>query len=519
MLLLLISSFALLLGPICYQFLAHRQGLLKAIDGFIFVTLGGMVLTHLLPELIHHGGLAAIFMVLVGLFGPTLSERIFKRFSRTTHNITLFLGVFGLMLHTLTDGSGLSLSNHGGSLFLALGIIIHRLPVGLTIWWLIRPQFGVAWGSITIAMMILFTAIGFTASEHFWHQLSLDNTVLLQAFVTGTILHVVLHQPHAHEHSHHHSHQHQDDHKHKDAKPQHEYQAGVGSLIGLGFLGLLFLMPEQGHDLQHHHQHRSGEQQLIAWAAQLAPWILACYVLASVQFKLQLQQTKGPVWQWLQRLTGPEAILLVLCLLGPWWALIQLGCALAISLLLSKLNVTMLPSARPMPTNMIDFSLHFQVLRSAPWIIISLLTVNLIGHPELPIDAPALQVLLVLAMILPMRFCHIGATVLAISLAWSGWHPQAVLLPLIAGPLLNLKQLGTMNGQQGATLMALTLVLTLGGIPLPALEHNHQHHIESWQWAALGGLLVLFGHNLLRTGPRKFLSNLMAIKIKNPHSH
>lgn len=68
---LLASCIALLLGPLCYRLIANGNGLQKGLDGFIFVSLGGLVLIHILPELLAHGGVLSLLFVVLGLWGPT----------------------------------------------------------------------------------------------------------------------------------------------------------------------------------------------------------------------------------------------------------------------------------------------------------------------------------------------------------------------------------------------------------------------------------------------------------------
>lgn len=268
MLYLVASCIALLLGPLFYRYFSSGSGLQKGLDGFIFVSLGGLVLIHILPELLEHGGILAIIFVILGLWGPSASEKLFHRYSEITHNLTLTLGIGGLLLHTITDGGAMVLAQQeGNSSLLALGVIMHRLPVGLAIWWLLKPQVGTRWASLVLLAMMALTSVGYFAGEQLLSHLSLDNTVYLQAFVTGSILHVVLHQPHGH--------------GQQTPSSKYEYHAGIGSLLGIGLLALLLMMDSGGH--QHaHHDHSTD--QLLHWLLLLAPVLLAAYALASIRF-------------------------------------------------------------------------------------------------------------------------------------------------------------------------------------------------------------------------------------------
>ncbi|MFK3978508.1 metal transporter [Shewanella vesiculosa] len=504
MLYLIASCVALLFGPLFYRFFASGSGLQKGLDGFIFVSLGGLVLIHILPELLEHGGFITLLFVMLGVWGPTASEKLFHRYSDITHNITLTLGIAGLLLHTVTDGGAMVLAQQdGNSTLLALGVIMHRLPVGVAIWWLLKPQVGNRWASAVLAAMMILTSVGYFAGEHLLAQLSLENTVYLQAFVTGSILHVVLHQPHGHQQ--------------EDKQGKYQYQAGIGSLLGLGLLALLLLMDTGGHE--HAHQNH-GSEQFMSWLLTISPILLGSYFIATARFASGLRPSHPSLGlRWLQRLAGPEALLITILLLGPWFALYQALGLFAIGALMTLTQVEITdphPTASESPWR---FGFSQLVDRSAPWIILSLVLANLIGHPSVPLANPALQVFILLLVFLPMRFCNLGTVILALSLAYSGWSQIAVAFTLLAAPVISIGQLKLMNWKQG---------LMLGGILLLGLMAADQftlsstltlHLPESANIIGLVAIVLLFGASLLRLGPRKFLSRLM-INLKSvSHSH
>ncbi|GGI90046.1 metal transporter [Shewanella gelidii] len=503
MLYLISSCIALLLGPIFYRFFATNNGLHKGLDGFIFVSLGGLVLVHILPELLEHGGLLAIFFVLLGLWGPTASEKIFHKYSEITHNLTLVLGIGGLLLHTLTDGGAMVLAQqeHNSNL-LALGVILHRLPVGVAIWWLLKPQVGTRWASAVIASMMVLTAIGYFAGEQWLTQLSLDNTAYLQAFVTGSILHVVVHQPHG-----------QPD---TGDSGRFKYQAGVGSLLGLGLLFVLLMMDSGGHE---HHHHESSYEHLIDWMLTIAPVLLLSYGIAAIRFHFgQSPTTSSRRSLWLQRLCGPEALVISLVLLGPIFALTQTASLLMIGTILTLTKAMPTDPHLDTPSSPIRFGFAHLIDRSAPWVLLSLILANLIGHPSVPLANPYAQVAILLMVFLPMRFCNLGAAVLAVALAYSGWEPIAVFLPLIAAPWLNIKQLKLLSPLQAIAAIAALLV----SLYVANMWIGHWQTLFAFpsfiQVVSLSILAILFALSLLRLGPRDFLGKLMVIRGK-PHDH
>ncbi|ABE53388.1 conserved hypothetical protein [Shewanella denitrificans OS217] len=503
MLYLIASCIALLFGPLFYRFFSTGNGLQKGLDGFIFVSLGGLVLIHILPELLEHGGFLTLIFVMLGLWGPTASERIFHRYSEITHNVTLTLGIAGLLLHTVTDGGAMVLAQQeGNSILLALGVVMHRLPVGFAVWWLLKPHLGARWTCVILGAIMFFTGVGYFAGEQLLDQLSLDNTVYLQAFVTGSILHVVLHQPHGHQK--------------QDKQGRYEYQAGIGSLVGLALLAVLLLMDTGGQD---HAHHEHSTEQLITWLLTLSPILLLSYAVATLRFKLGLQpEHKNLSLRWLQRLTGPESLILTFFLLGPNYALFQVASQLLIGLVMSLNKVEITDPHHQVPSSPLRFGFAHLVDRSAPWIILSLILANLIGHPSMALDHPAIQLLVLILVFLPMRFCNLGAAVLALALAYSGWHPMAVALTLIAAPVLSISQLRLMK-PLALALLTISLTLSLGAAAwLLTPGHALFTMNEPLQMSALVIISLLFAASLLRLGPRKFLRRLL-INLPAAHAH
>lgn len=504
MLYLLASCLALLIGPLFYRYFASGSGLQKGLDGFIFVSLGGLVLIHILPELLEHGGLLAIVFVVLGLWGPTASERLFHRYSEITHNFALFLGISGLLLHTITDGSAMVLAqNEGNSILLALGVILHRLPVGFAIWWILKPHLGARWTLVIFGAIMLFTSIGYFASEQLLSHMSIDKTVYLQAFVTGSILHVVLHQPHGQQET--------------DKQGQYEYQAGIGSLLGIGLLMMLLLMDSGGHEHAHHDH---STEQLTTWLMTIAPVLLLSYAVAALRFQLGLTpQDNSLARRWFQRLAGPEALVLTALLLGPWLALFQLVVVLIMSAYLAYARVDITDPHTKLPSQALRFGFAHLVDRSAPWVLLSLVLVNLIGHPSVPLSNPILQITVLLLVFLPMRFCNLGAAVLSIALAYSGWSPLAIVLPLIAAPVLNIAQLKLMGWSQRGILLAIIAIALVAALKLP-MWFSLFTLPEAINLTALLIISALFAASLLRLGPRKFLRRLMMLKpVAHGHKH
>lgn len=198
MIALIASIFALGVGPLIYQTFGPMRRTDRIVSGFILAVIIATLLIEVLPEAYGVIGYFAVLLTLLGFAGPTIIERLFTKAANQTHMLTIVLGILGLIIHASIDGAALLESdpsqNHHENLTLA--IILHRLPIGLTIWWLLKPLIGERMALATLVMMGIATAGGYSLSMQLiaYHQTAAFTA--LQAFISGSLLHVVLHKPH-----------------------------------------------------------------------------------------------------------------------------------------------------------------------------------------------------------------------------------------------------------------------------------------------------------------------------------
>jgi hypothetical protein len=102
--LVLVSLLALLSGPLVVQLARGRGWVLSLIDGFVVVTIGGIVLLHILPHAFLVGGAATLVVAAIGLVGPTLLESTLGARVRAVAGLVLPVALLGLAIHAMLDG-------------------------------------------------------------------------------------------------------------------------------------------------------------------------------------------------------------------------------------------------------------------------------------------------------------------------------------------------------------------------------------------------------------------------------
>lgn len=195
MLLLALSLLPLLLGPLLVQGLQRVPVVIPALDGFVLFSVGGIALLHVLPDCVAHGGWLALAAGVVGLTLPFLLERGGED-TRSRKSI-MILAVAGLAVHGLLDGVALAAGELAASqgILLSLGVLIHRVPSGVAIWWLARDRLGLAGAIMSVGTLGAASVVGFAASHH-WHALFHGGFwFMLQALLFGALLHVLWHSP------------------------------------------------------------------------------------------------------------------------------------------------------------------------------------------------------------------------------------------------------------------------------------------------------------------------------------
>lgn len=207
---LILSFLVLIIVPMIEKWSRGNEKFEHFLSSFLLVVLAGIVFGEIIPLSYNAAGWLCIPLIFLGLTGPSIIEKLFSKAADSTHQLTLLIGLCGLLLHAMVDGASLNEYEHvdSASQWLGLAVVLHRFPVALMILLLLRPIFGRKGVWMGLASLGIFTLFGFLLGFQLEQAMSSRGFALMQSFVAGTLLHVLVHQPHKHHHGADHSHKH-----------------------------------------------------------------------------------------------------------------------------------------------------------------------------------------------------------------------------------------------------------------------------------------------------------------------
>ncbi|MDZ7781006.1 MAG: hypothetical protein U5R14_13885 [Gemmatimonadota bacterium] len=196
-----------ILGVLLYRSLHGRDRAVRLVDGFVYVAVPVLVAIQVLPEAIEDRAPWLLLVVAAGALVPTAFERASRSLADYTDNLTILVSLSGLIVHAGLEGALLAPGVSPIDPAFGWAVVLHRIPLGLVIWWLVRPRHGTALAAAAVGSLVLATLVGaFVGGELSGHSHG-SGFEYLEAFVAGTLLHVVFHQG-RHDHTHGHDHVH-----------------------------------------------------------------------------------------------------------------------------------------------------------------------------------------------------------------------------------------------------------------------------------------------------------------------
>lgn len=586
---LLISLLPLFAAPYLHGLCQRKTEWFRFLDGFIFVAIGGLIITGIMPELIYHGGWQAMVFLLAGLLVPFLSERMFHTVGKV-HTVALVLGLIGLFIHAITDGAALAHGAHGAhgdhdehaSDILSLGVLLHRIPIGLTIWWFAKPKFGakVAWS--ILGMMGMGTVLGFGFEETVLGPLNSTSMAYFQAFVAGGFFHILLHRPHAEGSGCSHSH-------------GSNWSEGFGNIIGA--IVVVYMSMQHNHFSDLPWFEEMGHT-FLDLTLESAPALLLAYVLAGLAtaFMPQAyvdwmkanrswkQSVRGvlvglplpvcscgvvPLYHTLVKKGAPpaaamafmiatpelgiDAILISLPLLGETMTGLRIVAAALVALLVGiivgrftaktqgeqgdgRLQSVPTGSFKEKLKHGLVHGLGELVDHTGPWILVGLVVAAglqpVLSSGALSGIPGGLEVPLFALLGMPLYVCASGATPMIAVFLMNGVSPGAALAFLITGPATNITTFGVLSKLHnrkiatlfGATTLVITIIIgyaTDAVFPQfqpKSLDAAHVHGTP-FHMVMLALLCLLFAYSMFRRGARAFFSELGQGAHDHDHDH
>ncbi|MXY30065.1 MAG: hypothetical protein F4179_04340 [Gammaproteobacteria bacterium] len=180
-----------LAGVLIYVTMHHRARTVRLLDTAVIVALPLLVAAQVVPHAWAERSFVPVVVVALGAGLVAMVERLSRTLARYTDDATIVFAVLGISVHALVEGSALTA---GASPAFVLAVVAHRVTLGLLIWWLVVPRHGTRAAAAGVAAILAATVAGYVVGTGVMADLPFVDSHLLEAFVAGTLLHVVLHQ-------------------------------------------------------------------------------------------------------------------------------------------------------------------------------------------------------------------------------------------------------------------------------------------------------------------------------------
>jgi hypothetical protein len=148
-------------GPLLYRVLHDHPRAVRLVDGSVYVAVPALLAWQVGHLAIERSPLPILGAAAAGIAIPSIAERVSHALRRHTDELALVMGVSGLALHALLEGAALVPGQEGIAAPFGLAVVLHRIPVGLVIWWLVRPRYGTTAGLLAVGAIVLVTLAGY----------------------------------------------------------------------------------------------------------------------------------------------------------------------------------------------------------------------------------------------------------------------------------------------------------------------------------------------------------------------
>lgn len=553
-------------GPTAGAGAGHRRSLAPVLDGLVMAAVPGLIFLEFVPSSIGAGEWGVLLVLLVGFALPVLVEKTLRRGDEPAHRLALLAGLSGFLIHSALDGAALATLPAGAPASLPLAAILHRLPVGVAVWWLAAKEMDRRTAALALAGLMLATVAGYVlGAAADAAVLETGGLRLYQALVGGSLVHVVVHQSGAR------------------TAARDRGSEGWGAVIAVVLLLAVLLA---GMDARAHGP-ASFLSRLYVLAAESAPALLVAYLCAGLlsaflpQRSIRWMERGGaasqagrgmliglpfpvcscgvvPLYRSLVERGAPpaaamaflvatpelglDAVLLSIPLLGLHVTALRLATAALVALLVGwwvggrlkpaerASGPAVAPGERPGTLTRLAAALRTGtgdvVDHTAPWILLGLgvaaLVTPLLESGWLGGLPPVADVLLFALLGFPTYVCAASATPLVAAFLATGLSPGAGIAFLITGPATNISTLGlvsSLHGRRAAVGFATVMVAfavtagvaintVFGTLPVPSLASLTEELPGFVQQVGLILLAGLFLRSVVRRGLRAFVGEL-----------
>ena len=566
MLYLIAALLALGAGPLADAGVRGRRGFKPLLDGLVMAAIPGLILLEFVPSAIGKGDWSVLLALAAGFALPIAVERTTRWAGGEAHRWALLAGLSGFAIHSALDGAALATLSADAPVSLPLAAVLHRLPVGLAVWWLVARELnrGAAIGALVVLM--LATVAGYAlGGMSAWIAPGSGAVTLYQAAVGGSLVHVVMHQ------------------RAEATGPLDRRWEGWGAVVAVVLLLTVFAF---GTDIRPNGA-AAFLSRLYVLSAESAFALLLAYLCAGLLSAFLPQRSvrwmgrggglsqagRGmaiglpfpvcscgvvPLYRSLIKRGAPpaaamaflvatpelgiDAILLSIPLLGPQVTVLRLLTAAVVAMLVGWWVGGRLKAAERAPESdaapgdgpgtlqrlgaALRTGTGEVVDHTAPWILLGLgvaaLVTPFLESGWLGGLPPVADVLLFALLGFPTYVCAASATPLVAAFLATGLSPGAGIAFLITGPATNISTLGllsSLHGRRAAMAFAavmVTLAVTSGvavnaafdALPVPSLAALTEEAPSLLQQVSLLLLAGLFLRSVVRRGLRSFVGEL-----------
>lgn len=562
---LIAAVLALGAGPLAVAGARGRRGFKPVLDGMVMAAIPGLIFLEFVPSAIGDGDWSVLLALAAGLALPIAVERTTRRAGKEAHRWALLAGLSGFALHAALDGAALATLSADAPIAFPLAAVLHRLPVGIAVWWLVANEMGrgPALGALVGLMLATVAGYAFGGAAAALAP-GAGGVTLYGALVGGSLVHVVMHR------------------RGEAPRPGDRRREGWGAVVAAAALLAVFVVGDA---------RTVGEgsflSRLYVLSAESAGALLLAYLCAGLlsaflpQRSVRWMERGGglsqagrgmaiglpfpvcscgvvPLYRSLIQRGAPpaaamaflvatpelgiDAVLLSIPLLGPQVTVLRLVTAALVALLVGWWVGGRLKAAHRAPESVaapaaapgmllrlgaaVRTGTGEVVDHTAPWILLGLgvaaLVTPFLESGWLGGLPPVADVLLFALLGFPTYVCAASATPLVAAFLATGLSPGAGIAFLITGPATNISTLGLLGSLHGrraamafATVMValavtagVTVNAAFGALPVPSLAALTEEPPSLIQQVSLLLLAGLFLRSIVRRGPRSFVGEL-----------